>query len=182
MKGQKIIGFIRYFTFLTFVFSSVIIAFIYFLPTNNLVDYSVLYGLGFGVSTLILICIVVYRIITGRGNRRKFLPALILLVLNLVIAIVYTFIWNYATGTILIKIINNTDKDVSNAGIYDCSRENWGILKSGESRTVRFHHDGCTIMVTYKLEGIVRHEILPGKFIIRNVYLLGTHPNIEMEE
>src|SRR5688572_9572644 len=103
MNAFKFLRFVKYFTFLTFLLSSVIIALIYFLPTHSLVDFSVLYGLAFLGMTLVLLSIVVYKFIMQKGNRLKFLPASILLILNLVIAIGYYIIWNYALGTILVK-------------------------------------------------------------------------------
>jgi hypothetical protein len=95
----------------------------------------------------------------------------------------YYFIWDYALGTILVKITNNTGQDVPDAGIFGCSQQTWGTLKSGETKTVRFSENvNCLFIVTYKVNSVVKHEALPRKDLTTNFYHLGTNQNIEIEE
>jgi protein-S-isoprenylcysteine O-methyltransferase Ste14 len=183
MTTLKLIRFVKYFTLLTFLISSVFVALIYFSPTRDLVDYSVLYGVVFGGLTVVLLGIVGYKILRQRASRSRLVKAFLLLFANLIIAIAYYFIWDYAQGTILVKIVNNTGQDVTDTGIYGCSQQNWGTLKNGATRAVRFPGNvSCMFIVTYKLNGVVKHEALQGKYLTTNIYQLGTNPDIEVEE
>jgi protein-S-isoprenylcysteine O-methyltransferase Ste14 len=183
MTTLKIIHFVKYFTLLTFLISSVFVALIYFSPTRGLVDYSVLYGVVFGGLTVVLLGMVGYRVLRQRANRSRLAKAFLLLFANLIIAIAYYFIWDYAQGTVLVKIANNTGQDVTDTGIYGCSQQSWGTLKNGATKTVRFPGNvSCIFIVTYKLNGVVKHEALPRKYLTTNIYQLGTNPDIEVEE
>ena len=182
MTTPKVIRLVKYFTLLTFLISSVFVALIYFSPTRYLVDYSVLYGLVFGGLTLFLLVVVRYKIWKQKGNRASLVNASLLLAGNLIIAVIYFFIWDYALGTVLVKIANNSGQDVTDAGIYGCFQQSWGTLKSGETKTVRFPGNvSCVFIVTYRLNGVVRYEALPRKNFATNVYKLGTNPNIEVD-
>ena len=183
MTTLKFLSFVKYFTAIAFLISSAFIALIYFRPTHSLVDYSVMYGFVLGLITIILLLIVLAKTFIKPANKRSLLFALFLLFANIVLAIGYYFIWNYAIRSILIKITNNTGQVVTDTGLYGCYEQSWGDLKNGESKTVRLPSDiGCMYIVTYKLNGIIKHESLPRQDFTTNVYLLGTNPNIVMEK
>ena len=183
MTTPKLIRLFKFFTLLTFLIGGAFVAMIYFSPTQKLVDYSVLYGLVFTGITIILLVIVVFKLFPQRSNRRNLFFASLLLAANLAIATLYYFVWDYALGTILVKITNNTGQDVTDAGIYGCFQQNWGILKNGQTRTVRFPGNvSCSFIVTYRLNGDLNHEMLPQKHLTTNVYQLGKHPDMQVEE
>lgn len=183
MSTQKVLRIVKYFSLLTFLVSSAFILAIYFSPTQKTVDYSVFYGLAFVCLSLILLIILVFSILRKQHNRRRLVMAFILVVGNLAIATTYYFIWDYAIGTILVKITNKTGQDVTDTGIYGCFHHNWGILKNGESRTIRFPDNvNCMFIVTYKLNGVVRHEELPRKDFTTNYYQLGSSRDIQVDK
>lgn len=183
MTTLKFLSFVKYFTAITILISSVFMACIYFSPTHSLVDYSVMYGFVLGLFIIILLLIVLAKTFIQPANRRQLLFASFLLFVNIVLTIGYYFIWNYATRSILIKITNNTGQKATDTGLYGCHEQNWGDLNNGESKTVRLPGDiSCMYIVTYKLNGIIKHESLPRQDFTTNVYLLGTNPNIVMEE
>jgi hypothetical protein len=183
MKNSKTIRLVRHFVLLTFLISTSFITIIYFSPSPGVIDGSILYGMAFSVFTLILLALVFVHAYKQNTNRRKYLISALLLIGNAVSVFVYFLIWEYALNTILIKITNNTGQAVTNAGISGCEAQNWGILENGESKTLRLPANvSCEFIVTYNLNGMVRHEVLPRKDFIKNYYNLGTHPNLGFHE
>ena len=182
MTTPKVIRLVKYFMLLTFLLSTGFVALVFFSPTHSIVDYSVLYGVIFGGLSVVQLGVLVFKVLRQRENRPKLLFAFLLLLFNLLIAILYYFVWDYALGTILVKITNSTGQDVTDAGIYGCSQQSWGTLKNGETKTVRFPGNvSCVFIVTYKLNGIVKHEALPREDLTTNFYQLGTNPDIEVK-
>ena len=178
MATTKIIKFSRYFILLTFLLSTVLISLIYFSPTPDIINVSIVYAAVFSLIALILLLIFGFNIALGKGDRRKHRAMILLLLLNMLIAFTYFRIWDFAMNSILIKIVNNTGKDVKEAGIYGCFEERWGTLPNGESKTVRFPaNSSCLYMVSYKMNDSIKLEVLPRKEFRRNVYYLGQNPS-----
>ena len=181
MTIPKIIKVARYFTLFTFLLSTILILLIYFSPTHSIVNVSILYAALFSLSSLIIFLVLGFKIVSRKSGRRIYTAASLLLLLNIFIAFVYFKIWSYAIDSILIKIVNNTGKNVTEAGIYGCFEETWGTLSNGESKTVRFPGNvGCAFMVTYKINDSIKLEMLPRKEFTRNIYYLGENPSLGM--
>jgi amino acid transporter len=183
MKNSKIILIARCFILLSFLIGTGVILLIYFTPTHSIVNFSVIYASIFFILALILFIILVSKAVIEKSSRRKFVTTTLLLLLSLSTTFVYYLIWNYALDTTLVKVINNTGQDVTEAGIYGCFEEKWGTLSKGESKTVRFpNNTDCAFMVTYKFNGNAKIEVLPMIEFTKNIYHLGTHPSYQLHK
>jgi hypothetical protein len=165
-----------YYSIASFFISTVLVAWVYFSPSQQLVNSSFLYGVGFFVTSGVLLLLFSIKVIRQGNERRKYLIVLSALFINAIVTVGYAIIWDYALGTTLIKIINQSGYAVKDAGIYGCFGQSWGTLANGESKTVRFPAaSGCAFMVTYNLNGDTKLEALPSKSFTKNVYYLGAH-------
>ncbi|RYZ89294.1 MAG: hypothetical protein EOP04_07210 [Proteobacteria bacterium] len=182
MTTPKVHRVTYYFAFASFLVGALLTGWVFLAPSQNLIDWSALYGIVvFPLLILSLLCLSALAFL-GRKRWHTYLKP-ILALLGCCAAFWGLFaIWDYSTRSILIKIVNNTGRDVYKAGIYGCCETEGVTLRQGESVIKRFPGNlACTFMFTYIDRGDLKLETLPQREMTTNIYYLGSTPDIELE-
>ena len=90
---------ILYYTILTFFISTLLVVWVYFSPSQQLVSSSFLYGVAFFITSAIMFIAFLVNAARRQSERRKYLLTLTALLINVMVAVGCVLIWNYALRT-----------------------------------------------------------------------------------
>ena len=144
-------------------------------------------GYAFLVTSIVIswafIAIVLINFIRKKMAMTEALKILGVILANISVAILYTYLVVLLLGYARITFINTTGQDLSVVRIYGCDEKEITELKQGDSQTVWIKIPGdCEVTVEYEAEGKRKLETVAGYLTnsggVKAVYEIGSNRDI----
>lgn len=144
-------------------------------------------GYAFLVTTILIswafIALVLVNFASRKISLTNALKILGVILINIPIAILYTYLVVALLGYARITFINSTPHNLSAIKIYGCEENEITSLPSGESKTVWISIPGdCDVKIAYEVQGNRRTETVAGYLTpsggVKAVYEIGSNRDI----
>ena len=173
MESTNLISTARTTALITFIGGTIFLLFFYLTSDAGFG----MFGLGYAAIITIVNLVVLIRLLL-QSNRHKIkrhfvLKATGIMLLNIPVLILYSWIGITLLNTVRITFVNSTGTEIKDFKIDGCEEKYIRKLSSGQSKTVwiSIPHD-CGVGITYKLNGQTKQEDVTGYVTNEGGYIM----------
>ena len=162
-KSYNVLSLGKWTAITSFAFGTILFFFYYFTSSWELMLLGYLYVIFTVIVHIVVLSIVLVRSKSDSINRLKYYKVGGLMILNVPIAIIYTWLAFTLTSYTRISFENVTENKITNIETTGCEIKRINSLEAGESQTlwIAITRD-CSINITYSENGEIKKELVAG--------------------
>ncbi|PWK17684.1 hypothetical protein [Xanthomarina spongicola] len=152
-----------YTALVSFLIGTLLLVIFYFTYSSIIAYYGLIFIIIVGIINLVILVKIVFDYNTKRENKKEYLRTALIMLLNIPIVICYTYFVIFLMNTMIVTLINETGREISQIKIIGGEPTQILKLEIGEVKTkwVGITNDN-SLMIEYNVDGEIRQEVIYG--------------------